>query len=86
MSLRSSLLKLAEYIEPAQNVPRDIFTIERRFERRYPGMANEVPSWLQGYERNRESALAILSFLEQHFEVNKVMAESIRSLCIEQNS
>jgi len=78
-----SLLKLAEYIEPEQNVTRDIFTNERRFEGRYPGVASEVPSWLQGYERNRESALAILSFLERHFEVNKVMAESIRSLCNE---
>jgi len=75
------LLELAEYIEPEQNVTRDIFANERRFEARHPAIAHEMPSWLQGYERNRESALAILSFLGRHFEVNKVMANAIRELC-----
>lgn len=75
------LLELAEYIEPAQNVTRDIFTNERRFEARHPGMARQLPSWAQGYERNRESALAILSFLERHFEVNTAMADAVRELC-----
>jgi lincosamide nucleotidyltransferase B/F len=75
------LLELAEYIEPEQRVARDIFANERRFEQRYPGLAHEVPAWMQGYERNRESALAILSFLEQHFEINPALAEAIRAQC-----
>ena len=75
------LLELAEYIEPEQRVARDIFANERRFEQRYPGVASEIPAWLQGYERNRESALAILSFLEKHFEVNVTIADAIRKLC-----
>jgi hypothetical protein len=75
------LLELAEYIEPEQNVTRDIFSNERRFETRHPIVARELSSWLQGYERNRESALAILSFLERHFDVNKAMADAIRKLC-----
>jgi len=75
------LLELAEYIEPEQNATRDIFANERRFEGRHPSVAREMSAWLQGYERNRESALAILSFLEAHFEVNKSMAHAIRELC-----
>ncbi|MFT3890760.1 MAG: hypothetical protein QM730_03930 [Anaerolineales bacterium] len=75
------LVELAEYIEPEQNVTRDIFVNERRFEARHPLVAKELPSWVQGYERNRESTLAILSFLEEHFEVNAAMAEAVRKLC-----
>lgn len=75
------LLELSEYIEPGQDVSRDIFANERRFEARHPGMARQLPSWTQGYERNREAALAILSFLERHFEINKAMADAVRELC-----
>ncbi len=75
------LLELAEYIEPEQDVTRDLFANERRFEGRHPAIAREMSAWLQGYERNRESALAILAFVEAHFEVNTVLANSIRKLC-----
>ena len=75
------LLELAEHIEPEQNVTRDIFANERRFESRHPELAHELSSWMQGYERNRESVLAILSFLEKHFAVNEAMANAIRQLC-----
>lgn len=75
------LLELAEYIEPEQNVTRDLFANERRFEGRHPAIAREMSAWLQGYERNRESALAILAFVEAHFEVNPALANSIRKLC-----
>jgi len=75
------LLELAEYIEPEQNVTRDIFANERRFEGRHPAIAREMSAWLQGYARNRESALAILSFLESHFEVNPALVNAIRELC-----
>ena len=75
------LLELAEHIEPEQGVTRDPFANERRFEARHPALARELPGWTQGYMRNRESALAILSFLERHFEVNREMAEAVRKLC-----
>lgn len=75
------LMELAEYVEKAQAVARDEFANDRRFERRYPGVSLQVSAWMQGYERNRESALAILAFLEQSFEVNAAMAEAIRGLC-----
>jgi hypothetical protein len=75
------LLELSEHIEPEQDVTRDIFANERRFEVRHPVIARELPSWTQGYERNRESALAILSFLESNFEVNEAIADAVRELC-----
>jgi hypothetical protein len=75
------LLELAEFIEPGEGATRDIFANERRFEAHHPRLAQELPLWTQGYERNRESALAILSFLERHFEVNEAMADAIRTLC-----
>ncbi len=75
------LLELADTIERAGPAARDEFAPERRFEQRYGELAGYVASWMQGYERNRESALAILSFLEQRFEVNGAIAAAIRSLC-----
>ena len=75
------LLELADFIEPGQIVSRDPFGGERRFEKRHPAVAQEMSAWLQGYQRNRESALAILSFLERHFEVNAAIAKAIRALC-----
>ena len=75
------LLELMEYIEPSKEVPRDPFVNERRFEQRFPGLTSQVGNWMQGYEKNRASALAMLDFLEKHFEVNHAIAEAIRSLC-----
>lgn len=72
------LLELAEYIEPESNVIRDLFANGHCFEKRHPIVAAEMSAWLQSYERNRESALAILSFLEKPFEVNGTIAKATR--------
>ena len=74
------LLELIEYIEPAKDVHRDPFVNERRFEGRFPDLASQISSWMQGYEKNRESAFAILTFLEKHFEINQAIAKAIREL------
>jgi hypothetical protein len=74
------LLELVEYLESGNETHRDPFVNERRFEQRYPSMIPQLKSWTQGYEKNRASALAILSFLEEHFEVNDAMANEIRSV------
>lgn len=74
------VVELAARVEQAQPVPRDLFTGERRFEARFPGVAQRLPSFVQGYERNRESAAAILEFLEAHFAVNPAMAAAVRRL------
>jgi lincosamide nucleotidyltransferase B/F len=64
------LLDVAETIEQPQTAPGDEFALERRFEQRFSSLASYVPGWLQGYTRNRESALGILAFLHQHFVIN----------------
>jgi hypothetical protein len=56
---------------------RDPFTPERRLEQRYPMLAPYLPTFVQGYERSPESAVAILSFLEAHFEVNTGIRDAI---------
>ena len=75
------VLELADCVEVAEGVAQDAFANERRFEQRYPGIARQAGAWLRGYEHNRESALAILAFLEQHFLVNADIAAAIRKLC-----
>ena len=74
------LVELVEYIETPQKAHRDPFVNERRFEQRYPNVVPKLVTWTQGYEKNRESALAILEFLERHFDVSEAMAKEIRVL------
>ena len=75
------LMELVEFTEESQPVVRDEFSPERRFEQRYHKAGALLPTWMQGYERNRESALSILAFLESHFDVNEIMAKAVRALC-----
>ena len=74
------LIELAERREAPQAAPRDLFTPERRVERRLPAFAAHLPQFVQGYERSRESALAILAYLEQCAPVNPALAQAIRAL------
>lgn len=73
--------ELVALIEHETMVQKDVFANERRFEQRFPGVAQQLPHFMQGYERSCESAQAILAFLEQHFDVNQAMADTIRRLC-----
>ncbi len=77
----SRVVELAAHIEEAEDVYPDQFMPERRFEARFPNLTNILPDLMQGYGNNCESALAILAFLERHFEVNQAMANEIRQLC-----
>lgn len=74
------ILQLALYIEPAQTAHRDAFGLERRFEKRFPGIAPYMPGFMQGYDRTPESAQAILEFLGQHFDLNEPMRNAILDL------
>ncbi|HNK64236.1 MAG TPA: hypothetical protein PKL78_14135 [Anaerolineales bacterium] len=74
------VLELAALIEKERAARMDIFSIERRFEKRFPQVAQELPNFIQGYEHSIGSAQAILDFLEQHFEVNPAIAAAIRQL------
>jgi lincosamide nucleotidyltransferase B/F len=71
------LLEMAHLIESEQPAWPDLFGQERRFERRFPVVAAELPHFLQGYDRTPESAQAILSFLDKHFEINQAIKQAI---------
>lgn len=75
------LIKLSNSIEAEQSAFKDIFSHERRYEVRFPGVAAHLPEFIQGYDRSPESARAILTFLDQHFEVNPAIKASILALC-----
>lgn len=75
------ILELSEGIERPTSTIRDQFSLERRYELRFPGIAALLPEFLQGYEKNRESALAVLSFLDKHFEINVPMKRAVLRLC-----
>lgn len=66
--------------EAQRDVHADPFAPERRIEQRYPFMAAHLPEFVQGYGRSAESALAILRFLESHFEINAAMRDEIARL------
>jgi hypothetical protein len=75
------ILELSTLLEKETGIAKDMFTQDRRFEQRFPGVSKNLPDFVQGYERSCESALAILGFLEQHFDVNQAIAAAIRELC-----
>lgn len=78
------VLALTRVIETALPHTEDPFNLERRYEFRYPQTSQHLPTFIQGYERNVESALAILTFLEQSFVVSSAMSTAIRELCARQ--
>lgn len=71
----AALQRRAEWGDP------DLFMPERRFESRFPSMADLLPGMMQGYEHNRASALSILTWLEEHSTVHPHLAQEIRLLC-----
>ncbi len=75
------IIDLSQRIEAEQPAFRDIFTNERRYEQRFPTMAQQLPQFIQGYENSPASAKAILAFLDQHFGVNAAMKQVILDLC-----
>lgn len=75
------VLELAELVEGEAPACKDGFANERRFELRFPEAARELPTFMQGYECSRQSARAILDFLEKHFPVNAAIAQAIRERC-----
>ncbi|MFL5800140.1 MAG: hypothetical protein ACJ8CR_00045 [Roseiflexaceae bacterium] len=75
------VVELTSLVESERPVAVDPFTPERRYEQRFPQTAQHLAMFVQGYERSRESAQAILAFLEQHFDINAYIAQRIRELC-----
>lgn len=74
-------LALAMTLETAMPAAPDPFTLERRYEQRFPQAARRLPDFVQGYAFNCESALAVLDFLQERFPVNPALGARIRELC-----
>jgi hypothetical protein len=75
------LLELMEQLEDEQAGFRDAFERERRFEQRFPTMAQHLPAFIQGYAHTPASARAIMMFLDAHFDVNPTIKAAILALC-----
>ena len=58
----------------------DPFSVSRRIERKYPNDHQLIASMMQGYAKNQASALAIVTFLNQHYEINQPMYHKIIEL------
>ena len=74
------LLELAAHLEPEQAAARDPFARMRRFEQRFPQMADHLAAFQQGYDRTPQSAAAMLDFLAARFPLNEAMVAAIREL------
>lgn len=75
------LLELHEQAARPMPAGRDPFAPERRFEQRHPGLAEELPRFMPGYDQTPAAALAILDHLARAYPVNPAMASAIRQLC-----
>ncbi len=74
------MLELAVHLEPEQASAHDPFARMRRFEHRFPKMAEQLSAFQQGYERTPESAAAMLDYLAARFPLNEAMVAAIREL------
>ena len=63
----------------------DPFMPDRRLEQHFPDIESQLASFCQGYLNTPESALAQLDWLEQHYDINRVIAADIRRLAEEAN-
>lgn len=75
------VIEISEALEAPSASPRDLFARERRYEQRHPGLAPLMPAFMQGYDRSLESARALFTFLESHFEIPAALRHAILKLC-----
>lgn len=74
------VLELAALWEAEGPAPRDPFQVERRVEQRLPQVAELLPTFVQGYDRTPESALAILAYLDAHVTVEPHLRAAVLAL------
>ncbi|HEX4910149.1 MAG TPA: hypothetical protein VFV64_05240 [Permianibacter sp.] len=71
------VIELIERTWDADVRARDPFSNERRFEQRYPEFAPLLSAFMPGYRDSPKAALAMLEFLDLHWEVPAPLAASI---------
>lgn len=79
------VVALISLLEEVQIDCSDHLDPARRLEFRYPRMSKDFSSYIQGYDKTPESALAILEFLDNNFEVNECIKTNILSLIMGNN-
>jgi hypothetical protein len=76
------LLMFLDLTEPGVSPRQDVYVIERGAEQRFDAALLPLPSFVPGYDRNREAALAILDWLEARVDVDRALAGAIRKLTV----
>ena len=74
------LLQLLDATRASDDATRDPFARERRFERRHPAVGSLLSDVMRGYDATPQSALALLSWVESRYDVNRAIAAAIRRL------
>lgn len=74
------MIACAPRFEKEQPGSPDRYQNERRFEQRFPGMAEWLPRIVQGYDRVPESALGLLAMIERYARVDPAMKQQIVDL------
>ncbi|MCF7931732.1 MAG: hypothetical protein K9K93_01000 [Acholeplasmataceae bacterium] len=62
------------------DVATDLFSLDRRLEKRYPEFSKRLPEMLSGYARFDRSAEAILNFLKTIYPINTYMGLQCTSM------
>jgi hypothetical protein len=76
----SRVLEIMTLLEKPKDIEEDCYSVSRRFEFRYPHQAGKISRMLLGYERTLESAMKILTFLDDNFAINQEMKKRILDL------
>ncbi|MGH7495073.1 MAG: hypothetical protein ACREOO_22100 [bacterium] len=79
------IIDLSELVEQEMAVAKDHYTIERRYEQRFPITSKRLSQFMQGYDRSVDSAREILKFLDGHFEVNPKIKAVILARVAQEN-
>jgi hypothetical protein len=75
------IMELTDLSEISAPSHKDEFSRERRFEKRYPKIAVDLPRFMLGYDRIPESAREIIRYLDKNFTLNEAMKNLILELC-----
>lgn len=62
---------------------RDPFQNERRYEKRYPHLAPYLGRFLLGYNNSPDSAIKMVQFLDERFQINQFIKNKIIVLALE---
>jgi hypothetical protein len=76
------VVDLIDIFDPPKNSFIDAFSPDRRFEFRHPQFSKKFNEFMQGYSRNKESAVAMLNFLDEHFDVDPTIKTAILDLSL----